>query len=841
MAKFKGFNLDQKFQLLQKLGYNGPKNEDLMEKFLAASPEASSKMSRYFDKAQEAIKMASGGQVPSPNDINVKQAQNQLNKAQQNLATAEAFAKNNPNNQEAAAALKKAQNQFANKQKQFSLVAVPSAGEAFSGAIETPQNLVAQAKAVNVQKNDGQFVNQNTGSVTGQVKADTSTVQNAAQAKAPKQPKTSTYKSQGITGQVTQAAQNLKAAEGDVTGKVQGQTADPSKLGQLKLDAAQIEDPTTIKNTPDLKATPGQMVQGAKLKPGEVPTSKAAQTNFKSNPVAAQGQVNKNELIGADKILAGEKAVTAKAATDSKLSKEATAVAAQGKLGDKALAEAAQGKVQDRATVQGQLEKLMESFNDGTPAWAAGAMRAATQAMNARGLGGSSMAAAAIVQAAMESAIPIAAADAQVFERMQLKNLDNRQQTALANAAAQQGMSLANLNAKQQAALQNSAQGFQLQSQNLSNEQAVVLANAQFKAALQNKTIDVKTQAAIVNAARYAESNNINLSNRQQANLQRSAENLQVDLSNLSNRQQTALANAQIEAALKGQELSNEQQARVLNAARISEVANINFTAEQQKALEEAKIAATVDLANLDAKSAKVLADAAAMSTMELTNLNNRQQAQVENAKNLLQMDLANLNTDQQTRVLKFQSRVNSMLSDQAADNAAKQFNAASENQVNQFFAGLQESISRFNADQVNAIKKFNSGEKNATSQFNATMKSARETFNAANRAVIAQANAKWRQDVAKTNALQQTEVNLENAKSLTGLTQKGLDNLWMRERDLLSYAFQTSENAQERALKLLLTDKNIGADERARADENNAYLWAVITKSAGELLKGIF
>jgi hypothetical protein len=48
-----------------------------------------------------------------------------------------------------------------------------------------------------------------------------------------------------------------------------------------------------------------------------------------------------------------------------------------------------------------------------TPAWAAGAMRAATAQMAARGLGASSMAGQAIVQAAMESALPIAMADAQ--------------------------------------------------------------------------------------------------------------------------------------------------------------------------------------------------------------------------------------------------------------------------------------------------------------------------------------------------------------------------------------------------------------------------------------------
>ena len=63
--------------------------------------------------------------------------------------------------------------------------------------------------------------------------------------------------------------------------------------------------------------------------------------------------------------------------------------------------------------VKGQLDELMSDFEPGrTPPWAAGAMRAANAAMAARGLGASSMAGMAVVQAAMESALPIAQMDA---------------------------------------------------------------------------------------------------------------------------------------------------------------------------------------------------------------------------------------------------------------------------------------------------------------------------------------------------------------------------------------------------------------------------------------------
>lgn len=94
--------------------------------------------------------------------------------------------------------------------------------------------------------------------------------------------------------------------------------------------------------------------------------------------------------------------------------------------------EAAQGVVSNDSTVQGQMAKLMQQFEGGeVPPWAAGAIRHANARMQARGLGASSMAGAAITQAAMESALPIAAQDANVYAQMDLQNLSNRQQTTL--------------------------------------------------------------------------------------------------------------------------------------------------------------------------------------------------------------------------------------------------------------------------------------------------------------------------------------------------------------------------------------------------------------------------
>lgn len=89
----------------------------------------------------------------------------------------------------------------------------------------------------------------------------------------------------------------------------------------------------------------------------------------------------------------------------------------------------AQGTVDEASTVQGQLGELMSQFEDGkVPPWAAGAIRQANTVMAQRGISSSSMAGQAVLQAAMESALPIAQQDAQTNFQMQISNLNNEQQ-----------------------------------------------------------------------------------------------------------------------------------------------------------------------------------------------------------------------------------------------------------------------------------------------------------------------------------------------------------------------------------------------------------------------------
>jgi hypothetical protein len=204
--------------------------------------------------------------------------------------------------------------------------------------------------------------------------------------------------------------------------------------------------------------------------------------------------------------------------------------------------QAATATPSDRATVKGQLDTLMADFEGGeTPAWAAGALRNATAQMAARGLGASSMAGQALVQAAMESALPIASADAQTVAGFEIKNLSNRQERAMlsaqqratfmgmefdqafqsrvANAAKVSDIANMNFTAEQQVALENSRAANTMNLSNLSNRQALTMAEASSLANLDMANLSNRQAAAVMNAQSFLAMDMTNLANQQQTEM----------------------------------------------------------------------------------------------------------------------------------------------------------------------------------------------------------------------------------------------------------------------------------------------------------------------------------
>ena len=208
--------------------------------------------------------------------------------------------------------------------------------------------------------------------------------------------------------------------------------------------------------------------------------------------------------------------------------------------------QAAEATPTKQATVQGQLEGLMQQFEGGdTPAWAAGSMRQATQMLAARGLGASSMAGQAVIQATMEAALPIAQMDAQTQAQFESQNLSNRQQRAM--LAAQQRAQFLGQEFDQafQARVANSSRIGDIANMNFTAEQQVALENSRAANTMNLNNLSNRQAMVIAEASALANMDMSNLNNRQQAAVQNAQSFLQMDMANLSNEQQTAMFKAQ--------------------------------------------------------------------------------------------------------------------------------------------------------------------------------------------------------------------------------------------------------------------------------------------------------
>lgn len=408
-------------------------------------------------------------------------------------------------------------------------------------------------------------------------------------------------------GQLTTPLPEIQAATVTSPAQTTAPTPTPTSLMQAATASAGVQA-----ETDQLQAAQGTVSQQAQVQAAQqtgtsVSNIEAAQGQaiLMNNPV--QRQIQEGEII-------------------TGVADAATAAAFTGQI------EAAQATPSQQATVQGQLEGLMAQFEGGnTPAWAAGAMRTATATMAARGLGASSMAGQAIIQAAMEAALPIAAADAQTFAQFEAQNLTNRQQRAM--LAAQQRAAFiglefdqafqarvlnaakiseaANLNftAEQQVALENSRAANTVNLQNLSNQQAVVMAEAAALANLDIANLNARQQAAVQNAQNFLQMDLTNLNNLQQAELFKTQQNVQALFTDQAARNAAAQFNATSENQTEQFFKSLTQQANQFNATQSNAMAQFNagqtnaisqFNAQyrQQRELFNAQNALVVEQAN---------------------------------------------------------------------------------------------------------------------------------------------------------------------------------------------------------------------------------------------------
>ena len=253
--------------------------------------------------------------------------------------------------------------------------------------------------------------------------------------------------------------------------------------------------------------------------------------------------------------------------------------------------------------------------------------------------------------------------------------------------------------------------------------------------------------------------------------------------------------------------------------------------------------------------------DAATYKQMIFQNLSNNQQAVITNAQSYLRMDMANLSNKQQANLQNINTRQNFLLSDQAAANAAFQFNATSQNQVNQFYSKLSTTVADQNAARIDAMRKFAEAEKSkinalnaqntiavneanakreeTVNRFNATLANQRQQFNVQNQREIDQSNVVWRRAVNTANTAAVNASNQTNAQNLLNLSNWGLSSAWQQWRDEASWVNTSSENESNRNHNLAIAalERSTAVDLQNKASKDAMY--QMIGKFGFDLLSG--
>jgi len=292
--------------------------------------------------------------------------------------------------------------------------------------------------------------------------------------------------------------------------------------------------------------------------------------------------------------------------------------------------------------------------------------------------------------------------------------------------------------------------------------------------------------------------------------------------------QQSVSQQRSIEAQVAEANAQREQQVNLDKANKVFGMDMAQFNADQQTELANSKFLQSVSLTVASNDQQAAIQNAVLLSQANLAEANLQQQAEIQNAKNFLQMDISNLNTEQQSNIVSSQLNQQRILSNQSAQNAAAQFNAANEQQRDQFMMSLGSQMEQYNSSQSNAMEQFNATQTNAAEardtareadlnkfraqlytqvdQFNSQQDFARNQWNAQNAATVEASNVQWRRQANTVNTAAQNQVNMQNAMNAFNLSSRSMSFLWQELRDQADFDFRAFENEETRAAQVLST-----------------------------------
>mgnify|MGYP003624539806 FL=1 len=625
MMQFKGFKPKAMQSIAGKLGYRG--NMNGFNDYLAQNPDKKTTMDMYQNKA---IQMMNGGMVKR--NYAVGGVTTPATGSQMLNPFGPIEGKQSPDVDQGfyeSDAYKNFQNDPGNQQGTRDMYDSPYFGSMGSGSVGRAQDR-AYEEYLATQNTDPR-------------EATTASIADIS-AQRVQDPRLPTGTQVNPVGTVVQQDQLMDTASGQLQGDIVSPTAlaDTAQATSTDATPASTIDPRTV--TADVNAVadattaaqgtvdPNAVIEGAQQTTTGVSDLNAAQgtATLMSNPV--QRKIEAGELITG----------VADAAVASAYTEQI---------------QAATATPTDKATVKGQLDGLMQDFDDGaTPVWAAGAMRAATAAMVARGLGSSSLAGQAIIQATMESALPIAQADAKTISSFEAMNLSNRQQRAMLAAEQRAKFMGQEFDQAFQARVSNSAKVSDVANMNFTAEQQVALENSRIANTMNLANLSNGQALVMAEAAALSQLDVSNLNNRQQAAVTNAQNLMQMDLTNLSNEQATELFTAQ----QRIQSLFTDQAQE--NAAK-----QFNATSENQTEQFFANLASTTAQFNTSQSNAQSQFNAGATNAQNNFTSEMMNQREQFNAQNKLVIEQSNANWRREIAT-----------ADTVAINRANELNAAS-------------------------------------------------------------------------------------------------------------------------------------------------------------------
>ena len=484
-----------------------------------------------------------------------------------------------------------------------------------------------------------------------------------------------------------QSPQLISPAAGQVTTDVTIPTA-------TQVTAQQTAAPTTVaapqvtaaQAIPDVRDAAAQAAQ-IQAPTQTIEAAQQAQSNVANIQAAQQAQAVQVQAPTARALQAGEVVAAP------------TGQAQQAAAFIEPAAQAATAAPTTQATVQGQLAILLDQFEGGEiPPWARGGVRAAQQVLAQRGLGASSIAGQAIIDAALEQALPIAQADARTVASFEAQNLTNRQQAAMLRAQFRAQFTQQEFDQAFQTRVRNAATVSDIANRNFTSEQQIALENSRL-----TQTVDLA-----------------NLTNRQAVTMAQAAALSQLDIANLNNRQQSAVQNAQNFLQLDTANLSNAQQAAVFNsqqqvqtlltdAAAENTIRQINARNQQQADQFYDNLIASIGQNNTAQTNAMNQFNAGEVNALQRFNSEIVNQRDQFNARNQLAIEQSNAVWRREiatadTASLNFQNQLNAQnlldLSNTAYDNLWQEYR-----DVMEFaFAAGENELDRMSTLQIAAL-----------------------------------------------------------------------------------------------------------------------------------------